>query len=324
MSVFASEHLLAATAAIMKNAAETPESVSTLGLLLFVAICVACLAFFSVAFAADTDIPIDEKAELYSAGMGESLLAAGLDCQADETFNDDFESYTTGDLIGQGGWTNDTNGTDFDVVTTDSPSTGTKHVVNNGNGEHRVYKDFTGADCGGFVFYLRADAFQANTDAWIVSIMNGATQIARVMLYRHSTDGLTARGEIFPNAQGVFATGLTYGVYYKFEIDWDASTEEVAISFEDGDFVIETATAFTEVNRFRVYLTTDAGTNQLYIDDISDANPAATPTPSPTIWPVWASLSSSDVADSFAVIAGSFLLVVFLLSVFLAFYVLRR
>jgi len=51
---------------------------------------------------------------------------------------------------------------------------------------------------------------------------------------------------------------------------------------------------------------------------------AATPTPTPSFPDSWASLSVSDVTDGLSVIASSFLILVFLGSVVLVLYLLRR
>ena len=146
---------------------------------------------------------------------------------------DNFESYSVAELNGQGSWTGTTG--DFEVVSSpvNTGARGVKTTSAGGtNGAFRVFADYVTA--GSQIIYLNHDHDSAGVDIKLVILnttsptttdytLNGSAQIALMREGAGDLQASIATGDNNETNLTDLATGLSFGTWYKLEIEWDAS-----------------------------------------------------------------------------------------------------
>ena len=183
---------------------------------------------------------------------------------------DNFNSYSDGDLNGQGSWSGSTL---FDVEGT-TVQEGTKAVSNVSATGGEIAKGFTIQANGVQRFYIRQVDGTLADNSGTFQLKEGATVI--VQLFRWSTsNGSDLRYQTGASTYTNFGT-LTSGNWFYVDIEWRSSDKYIRYSFNGGAFTSWVA----PVNNFTSGIDTvvlqryNAGTGETNFDNFTDQTPA--------------------------------------------------
>lgn len=173
--------------------------------------------------------------------------------------NDNFESYSLGNLNGQGGWSGSNS---MQVVSTPT-NTGSRAVSFGNTAEGIITKSIDAVAQGKVIFYIR---FTSTNSGRIVGIMTGTTQVADIRVssgvigFRQGGGTHTLEGS--PNVN----------TWYKCELEWD-NTQGVRARLNDGSFSswLPPLNSFSTINNIRVSNFSSV-TGDQYVDDFSGSN----------------------------------------------------
>lgn len=184
---------------------------------------------------------------------------------------DNFESYNTGDLLGQGDWDDNPAGyssDSFDVVSTNCHSGNRCVYHTGGSGTNLIYKAFTAVAAGGQVFYVRKDS----GDQYYVGFFDATAQ---VFLIRMDDDDGNIELIKQAGSSATIKSSFSTSTWYKITVEWDASTEGVRGKVDDGAFSswLTDGNSFTQIDGVRLQ-TGNAVTG--YWDDFGAASTAYT------------------------------------------------
>ena len=194
-----------------------------------------------------------------------SFLVPQISLGATTIFEDNFETYTIGDLNGQGGWVKETGLVD---VNTSRKQSGEKSIRGKkvDYAEAKYYKIGDSVSTGGISF-------------WFNQVKEGRL---RFRLYKDNT---TFIGGVYlnyyDNSQGEFTRmykatashSFTPPIYYSYDewhlvqIEWNQTTQKIRYKFDDNDWTDWFDTASDEIPNTVNFHFTDAG-YYTYIDDI--------------------------------------------------------
>lgn len=187
----------------------------------------------------------------------------------DEVLSDNFDSYNTGDLSGQGNWQGSAS---WDVQTTEfqsSPNAAASAV--NGTVIEKALRATTNENQ---VFYIRCNELNVGQTNHVVRFLQGDTTLFRILM----NEGGGSPGDIIlaGTAETVVATWVV-NTWYKVEVEWQASDDTVRARVDDGTWTsfVAAATTFATVNTVRLE-NADGDTSTFYVDTFSAPASAAT------------------------------------------------
>ena len=181
------------------------------------------------------------------------------------TLIDNFDSYTVGDLDGQGSWSGSLN---WDVLTAEFQSS-PNSAGNTTGGAGDISKDMTATGTGNQVFYMRSSALVLGVTNHNVRFFEGATFLFFVSL----NEGGGSPGDIILEGSGsTIITTWVVNTWYKIEVEWKTSDDTVRARVDDGTWTafVAVAAAFTNVDKVTLRATALGGS--FYVDSFSDPN----------------------------------------------------
>jgi len=199
----------------------------------------------------------------YYIALAIAIFFAGV-LPASAQVVDDFDSYTDGDLTGQGSWSGDVT---FDVEGTVFQA-GTK-AVKSATTNDEIVKTFTLAATGMQTVWGRIST--TNADAWALRMKEGASERIAV---RTNAGNL----EYYNGASYVVIGAITVDTWFQVDIDWDFSQQKARYRLNAG-----TWTAFANLlsnmtaGISGMALQHNNGAGDAYYDSLADGNtPPAT------------------------------------------------
>lgn len=189
---------------------------------------------------------------------------------------DNFDSYTDGDLNGQGSWSGST---DFDIQGS-VVQAGAKAVAHTAAASGNILKSFTGAASGTQSIYGRV-ASTAISGLWMVRLYEGAA--ARIFI---QTDGA---GNLSYNDGGGLVTigAITADTWFKLDIEWQASDDTARYRLDNGTWTAFDTIVFpitTEIDTLRLFKDV-ADATAIYFDTAAEVggDVVVTPQNQPTL-----------------------------------------
>lgn len=177
---------------------------------------------------------------------------------------DNFDSYTDGDLNGQGSWSG---GTDFDIQGTTTQG-GAKAVLNTAAASSSISKNFTGSATGVQSLYGRTA--DVTSDA-VWSIRMGESGSAKHYIKTNGGQVQYFNGAAYANLGAVSAD-----TWFKLDIQWDASTDQARYRLNDGTWTSYYSGVATYTQISTVILVKDsADTDDAFWDSFSDGESVA-------------------------------------------------
>lgn len=183
------------------------------------------------------------------------------------TFVENFDSYTAGDLTGQGGWSGSTG---WDVVTSQFVSS-PNAAAGSGATTTDIDKTFTGVGTGNQVFYMRSDTLAVGVTNHAVRFSEGTTFLFGIFL----NEGGGSPGDIVLNGSAAVTVATwVIDTWYKIEVEWKTSDNTVRARVNDGTWTAFQSTAATFTNVDTVKMRATALSGVLFVDSFLDATPA--------------------------------------------------
>lgn len=141
-------------------------------------------------------------------------------------FSDNFNSYTNGALVGQGGWTNQLNGSYYTVQeTTVKEGAKAVQVSDNTSINIEVYKTGTVVDTGRITVYMR----RSDTAGRATFALKG--DIGYSAYFRLDNDGyIKYYGNGAWNTWGAYLANT----WYTLEIEWNGGTDQIRYRVDEG------------------------------------------------------------------------------------------
>lgn len=190
---------------------------------------------------------------------------------------DNFDSYSTGDLNGQGSWSG---AVAWDVATTvaQSAPNAAKATQTDESGQ-TIVKSISGNTSGTqrFYFYITSSG-QLNTDEVQVRLREGGVFKCGLKI-RYLTASSDCDAQSVGSATQTEFTGITADAWHFGDIVFDCGTDEFTVSIDGGAASASRAfnTAATEINEVALFSAVAA---PAYIDTLSDPNaPVVSTTP---------------------------------------------
>lgn len=191
------------------------------------------------------------------------------------TLVENFDSYTDGDLNGQGGWSGSVN---WDVQGTIVQS-GVK-AVQCAISASTIDKSITASANGNQVFYIRSNALNVGATNHSVRFYEGATYITGIYL----NEGGGSPGDILldGSASDPIVATWVINTWYKIEVEWRTSDDSFRARVNDGTWTSWTTvpTAFANIDKIRLQ-NADATGSTFFVDSFSDPNAVTTSTQKP-------------------------------------------
>ena len=191
---------------------------------------------------------------------------------------DDFESYSDGNLGGQGSWTDDYG---HFIVGTTNPNTGSKCIHNDASGVGSS-KSFTASAQAVQSFYMRVNAIN-DTDRFYMTPYTGASYIGEISFWQSA--GGTRK--IFMGYNGnigqsgaLLLSGANLNQWYKIEFEWDGTasrgaggTGKIRARVDGGSWTSwqDSTNSFSTVDSITINTVLDSAypTNAVFYDDFS-------------------------------------------------------
>src|SRR3990167_3974641 len=167
--------------------------------------------------------------------------------------NDNFDSYSNGDLTGQGSWSGDVA---YDVQSTTVQS-GTKAVTIGASANLACINVIGDTTTGSQEFYMRFGVLGTDGNLIQVQFTNSADGFMfRVQLYRNASGDYRIR--IIATETADAATGLSADVWYKCVAVWDGT--QVKLKVDSGSYTtLSNYAASGPVNKIKLRASTSSG-----------------------------------------------------------------
>mgnify|MGYP000950013211 CR=1 FL=1 len=177
------------------------------------------------------------------------------------TLVDNFDSYSTGDLNGQGSWSGSTNWDVQNSVSQSSPNAAACSVTGSD-----ISKSMTATATGNEVFYIQCSTQAPGTNSSVRFNDQSSTFSFGIFM----NDG----GQIQGNGSGTDNLGAwSVDTWYKVEVEWRVSDTSYRARINDGAWSswFNTATDFTTVDSTTLRSAL-GGAGTFYVDSFSDPN----------------------------------------------------
>ena len=180
---------------------------------------------------------------------------------------EDFESYSTGDLTGQGGWSGSVA---FDVNTAQAQG-GTKSVLHQGNGTDTIDKTITTSSIASQSFYIYKSTAAGGT-------MDVLFRQSSVTLFQVGSVNGSSSARLLGSTSTNIGT-ISSATWHRIEIEWDknlGTNGQVRAKFDGGSWssYIDLDTAIVGGPSVLRLSASDTGTDPIYLDTFDVASGA--------------------------------------------------
>lgn len=206
-----------------------------------------------------------------------------------QAFSDNFDSYTTGSINGQGSWTSDGYSQVFSGQAYSNPNSLQTHATFNSSSHSTTY---TGGD---YSYSFRFLVSTGENVSFRISQSGGGTRNPVVI------ENVSNVVSIKNGVADTFYTGVTKDLWHKIDVNYNGTTHIYSVSLDGSSFINSTYVhTFTSgSNTVDLVRNAYSGTN-LLIDDYSDSNSLISPLSLNTITVTNPTSSPSTLASPFS------------------------
>jgi hypothetical protein len=183
----------------------------------------------------------------------------------------DFDTYSTGNLSGQDGWTFHS-GSDLQVVSTPTDTGSRAIAAVSAGGNFRDYRSITTVNTDGAIVYfsIRTDT-NTSVDNMGLFFANGTTVCAQVMINAPSAGYISLRQRVSPYGWTTLTTGVSNDTWYRVGIEFDFTNNRFRGNVDNGTWSVwEDMASTSQINRIDMLANNgDGASTACYIDSIS-------------------------------------------------------